>query len=749
MRKVLAVLIALASVACWAIAPTDSFDAFAQEGAPRLNRIRPARITSGAPTFTVLLEGKRFVQGARVRLDGVDLDPSRVAKDGKAILAEIDPSVVAAPGTHTIQAVNPDGMTSATETLTVVDPDPELDLQLDASNAAEEDQQFPLQFPISGEGFNKRSKVLIWGKASSETTFISDTELNAVIGSGFTEHPARIPVMVSNKGGRLSNVQIFFIVPRPASIDNVDPDTFEVGEEDLEIKVSGGNFRPDAELVINGLPVEITRRREGRLEADLPADLVAQPGLISVRVQQDGIQSQDFIITVTPTEDPFIYTSAPALIRQGDQRETIEIVGANFDNKDKVLLDGEEVEPRNSTRRRLTIVVKKELLATTGTHTLQVRDQDGNLSNIVSFSVVPDVTVATLAGRQVGFNFDDLCVSREAARFRRPRRMAMGPDGLIYLTDQQNHAIRTLNPATGEVCTIAGTTGSSGYNDSGNPRDFPITFSFPNGVAVASNGDVFVTENGNHVIRLIQGRGAAMTVSTFAGRFREETDRDRQNRFKSTRNGKGGYFDDEVNNSAFNLPDDIIIAPDGTMYLADANNHAIRRIRRDGSRFMVETVAGNGVPGFADGFTPNARFNTPTALALSLDGRFLFVADTNNNRVRRIELATGRVTTVAGSGLGGTTDGPAIEATFFQPIGLAIDLDGILYISEVTGNRIRRLDTSGNVTTLAGGDGLRFKDGAGLEARFNSPRGLIIDRQRGMLFVADTEHFAIRTIQLP
>ncbi|GEM_PF-986512 len=749
MRKVLAILIAAGIVAGWAITSTDSFEVLAQEGAPRLNRIRPSRITSGAPTFTVLLEGKRFVQGAKVRLDGVDLDSSRVAKDGKAILAEIDPSVVAAPGTHTIEAVNPDGMISGTETLTVVDPDPELVLQLDASNAAEEDQQFPLVFPISGEGFSKRSKALIWGKASPETIFISDTDLDAVFGAGFTEHPARVPIMIANKGGRLSNVQIFFIVPRPAVIDGIDPESVEVGDEDLEIEVFAGNLRPDAELVVNGFPVEITRRRDARLEAVIPAALRAQPGLISVRIQQDGIQSQDFTITVTPTDDPFIYTSAPALIRQGDTRETIEIVGANFTSRHTVLLDGEEVNPRNSTRRRLTIVLKRELLSTTGTHTLQVKDEDDNLSNIVSFSVVPDVTVSTVAGELIGFNFDVDCVSSEEARFRRPRRMAFGPDGLIYVTDQQNHAIRTLNPATGEVCTLAGATGIFGYNDSGNPRDFPVSFSFPNGVAVASNGDVFVTENGNHVVRVIQGRGAAMTVSTFAGRFREESDRDRQNRFQSTRNGKSGYFDDEVNRSAFNLPDDIIVAPDGTIYLADANNHSIRRIRRDGSQFIVDTIAGNGVPGFADGFVPNARLNTPTALALSLDGQFLFVADTNNNRVRRLEFATGRVTTVAGSGFGGTSDGPAMEATFFQPIGLAIDSEGILYISEVTGNRIRRLDTAGNITTVAGGDGVKFRDGPGLEARFNSPRGLVIDRQRGMLFVADTEHFSIRAIQLP
>jgi sugar lactone lactonase YvrE len=106
------------------------------------------------------------------------------------------------------------------------------------------------------------------------------------------------------------------------------------------------------------------------------------------------------------------------------------------------------------------------------------------------------------------------------------------------------------------------------------------------------------------------------------------------------------------------------------------------------------------------------------------------------------------VETVAGSGQGGSLDGPVGEATFEQPIGLAIDFDGTIYVSEVSGNRVRRIDTSGHVTTLAGISKAKFRDGVGLRATFANPRGLLIDRQRGILYVADTENFRVRKIQL-
>lgn len=751
MRKVVAYLFILLMVLSLALVPGLSGLTVVraqQAAAPQLARVRPSTISAGAPLFTIRLEGKKFAQGALVVLDGAPLGSSRVSANGKVVLAEIDPSVVASEGTHTLQVLNPDGQTSATRTLTVVQPDPELRFQLEG-NAAQENLNQALITGATGEGFNNNTKALIWGKTSPETTVTNGEKLTLVLPAQFLEMAARVPVMLQNRNGRLSNVDIFFVVPSPPSLEGVEPSTIEVGTEDFDIRVFGSGFKPDAKLVVNGQVLELTKLREGRLEATVPASFRATPGQLTVRVEQEGLQTVDETITISPTEDPFIFSISPALIRQGDNRETIDILGANFGNNVKVLLDGEEVNVRNSFQRRLTIVVKSELLAAPGSHTLQIEDEEGVVSNVFTFSIIPDVDVTTLVGAsRDGFNEGVACVSADDARLRRPRRLALGPDGLIYVTDQQNHAIRTINPETGEVCLVAG-TGVSGYSDSGNSRGFEPSFSFPNGLAVRSDGVIFVTENGNNVVRRItRGPGGSVTVETFAGDSDEISSRDRQNRLNSTRVGIAGFRNGTAEQSAFRRPDDILIAPDGAIYLADANNHAIRRIREVGGQVTVETVAGNGVPGYADGIAQNARFFSPTALALSDDGRFLFVADTNNGRVRRIDLLSGVVGTVAGSGRGGSNDGPVGEATFEQPIGLAIDFDGTLYVSEVSGNRVRRIDTSGHVTTLAGISKAKFRDGVGLRATFANPRGLLIDRQRGILYVADTENFRVRKIQL-
>ena len=328
----------------------------------------------------------------------------------------------------------------------------------------------------------------------------------------------------------------------------------------------------------------------------------------------------------------------------GERKPSIDVIGANFDKKVTAKVDGQDANIRSFVRTRITVAIDPD--AAVGQHTVQIIDKDGNATATAVFEVVPDVTVSTFVGTgRAGFDLG--CVSGDVATFRRPRRITLAPDGLLYITDQQNHAIRTVDVTTRETCTLVG-TGEEGYNDSGNALRKQPTLSFPNGVAVASDGTVYVTENGNSVVRRVQRSGSGITVDTFAGLFKEVTDKDKQTAFNSTRQGLASYRDAGRFDSAFRLPDDIVIAPNGAIYVADAGNHSIRRITQTGGQFAVDTVAGNGVPGFADGTAENARFNTPTALALSLDGNFLFVADTNNARVRRIDLVNRQVSTLAG-----------------------------------------------------------------------------------------------------
>lgn len=739
MRKVVTYSLAALVAACIFVPSVcKRLTVEAQDAAPTIRRLRPGVITTGTRTFTIRLDGNGFAEGANILFDGAPLASPRNSSKRRVLLAEVDASLIAAPGTHSIQAMNPDGTTSEAETLTVQDQDPNLVIRLDG-NAAQEDSGFVFLPTLLTDSFNDESDVLVWGRPVATTVTIGGVDI--AIPTELVNDPAEIPITLRDKDGNISNTELFFVVPLPAEITGTDPDTLEVGTEDVPLIVMG-NFKPGAVVVINDMPLPTTMGKNGRLETVIPASLLGAPTQLVVRVEQDGIQSQDRIIPVTPADGPFIFTIAPVVVRQGERKPSVQLVGGNFKGGVTALLDGQEATIRGFTHRLMTVAIPDDL--SVGPHTIQLIDADGNQSSSFTFVVAPDVTVTTFVGTGKG-GFDLGCVSGDEATFLRPRRMTFGPDGLLYITDQQNHAIRTVNVTTRETCTLAG-VGEEGYHDSGNALGKPPTFSFPSGVAVASDGTVYVTENGNCVVRRIQKSGAGITVDTFAGTFTELTDKDRQTRLNSTRVGLASYRNDVLLDSAFRLPDDILIAPDGRIYIADAGNHAIRRISQSGGQSVVETIAGNGVPGFADGGATNSRFNTPTALALSADGNFLFVADTNNNRVRRIDLANKRVTTFAGGGAGLTEDGPGGEAALFQPIGLALDSTGILYVSEFGASDIRRIDPAANVTTVAGGGGLKLRDGSGIFSRFNQPRGLAIDKQQGILYIADYENFVIRAI---
>src|SRR6185503_4585094 len=434
---------------------------------------------------------RRFASDADVLFDGVPLASPRMSKNGKVLLAEVDASLIASPGTHTIQGVNPDGAGTATATLTVGPQDPNLQIRLE-QNAVQEDAGVIFLPTIRTDSFKNGTEVLVWGRDGKPTEIPGGVQIE--IPDDLVNDPASIPITLIDKNGNLSNTELFFVVPIPPEINEVDPASLVVGTEDVPLIVTGV-FKAGAIIVVNDMPLATTVGKNQRLEATLPGALRSQPAQLILRVEQEGIQSLDTILPVTPTTEPFIFNISPVRIRQGENKTTIEVIGANFGKKVIAFVDGEEAAIKNSSRTRLTVVIKPDLAL--GVHTVAVQDPDGNITETSSFEVVPDVEVSTLAGA-AKIGFDPGCISGAEAKFRRPRRLTFGPDGLLYVTDQQNHAIRTVNVDTGEVCTIAG-TGEDGYHDSGNELGEPPTFSFPNGIAVDGTGTIFVTENGNIV----------------------------------------------------------------------------------------------------------------------------------------------------------------------------------------------------------------------------------------------------------
>ncbi|MCD9189201.1 MAG: DUF6531 domain-containing protein [Pyrinomonadaceae bacterium] len=203
-------------------------------------------------------------------------------------------------------------------------------------------------------------------------------------------------------------------------------------------------------------------------------------------------------------------------------------------------------------------------------------------------------------------------------------------------------------------------------------------------------------------------------------------------------NGTAGYLDGTAAQARFNNPQGVAVAPDGSFYVADTNNNRIRKILPDGT---VSTIAGGSTAGFVDGNGTAARFNNPRGIAVDNAG-VIFVADNGNSAVRRID-TDGNVTTIAGDGTVGSTDSP--NARFNGLAGITVDGNNVyIYIADGANHRIRRLDSSGAVTTLTGGE-RGFADGAATEARFAEPTGIAVDGT-GRLILADTINSLIRAV---
>ncbi|HMR65958.1 MAG TPA: hypothetical protein PKE64_18270, partial [Anaerolineae bacterium] len=187
------------------------------------------------------------------------------------------------------------------------------------------------------------------------------------------------------------------------------------------------------------------------------------------------------------------------------------------------------------------------------------------------------------------------------------------------------------------------------------------------------------------------------------------------------------------------------------MLMVDTQHHAIQQL--DPTTGQVTALAGlAATPGKADGLGPDARFRSPSEVVVSRDGGFALVADTGNHTIRRIDLASGLVTTVAGlADLPGASDGVGLEARFYHPSSLALSRDGTFALVVDTGNHtLRQLDLkTGQVSTLAGQAGVSGeRDGVGLEARFYYPHGIALHPSDAFALVADYGNGSLRRIDL-
>lgn len=304
-----------------------------------------------------------------------------------------------------------------------------------------------------------------------------------------------------------------------------------------------------------------------------------------------------------------------------------------------------------------------------------------------------------------------------AARFDFPYSVAVDKAGNLYVADSNNQTIRKITSA-GVVSTLAGSAGVFGSSDGTGPD---ASFSSPQGVTVDSAGNVYVTDTNNQIVRKISPNGV---VKTLAGNV-----------------GVTGSADGTGKEAEFDLPSGIAVDDAGNIYVADSNNQSIRKITPAG---VVTTLAGAaGSPGSTDGSGSSARFSGPQGVAVDETGN-VYVADTNNQTIRKIS-PTGLVTTLAGTaGVSGSTDGVGTVARFKYPFNLAVDGSGNVYVADVWNSTIRKITSAGLVSTIAGNTGnLGLSDGLGDAALFSGPRAVAVDRE-GNLYVADSGNNSIR-----
>ncbi|MFJ2215250.1 RICIN domain-containing protein [Streptomyces sp. NPDC101062] len=363
-------------------------------------------------------------------------------------------------------------------------------------------------------------------------------------------------------------------------------------------------------------------------------------------------------------------------------------------------------------------------IAVDSTGTLYFSDRENHRVR----KITTDGKISTVAGTGVaGYGGDN--GSAISAQLNKPRGVALDGAGTLYIADSVNHRVRKVTP-DGKISTVAGTS-TRGFNSDGGPAT-AAQLNWPYGVMVDSTGALYIADTGNHRVRKVTADGK---ISTIAGTSAKGF------------NGDGG----PATAAQLHNPMGLVLDSTGALYIADVDNHRVRKVTPDGK---ISTIAGTGTKGFNGDGGPaaSAQLNKPVGLVLDSAGT-LYIADSINHRVRKVT-SDGKINTVVGTGTAGSDGdgGPAASAQLNNVIGLAVDCVDTLYIGDLFNHRIRKIPSakmaglpdSGTVASWASvRSRLRMgvlrestKDGAEIHQALAAPR----DHQRWRLVVAGQDN---------
>jgi len=311
-----------------------------------------------------------------------------------------------------------------------------------------------------------------------------------------------------------------------------------------------------------------------------------------------------------------------------------------------------------------------------------------------------------------------------SALIHSPYGIAMDASGNLFIADRDNARIRKVTP-DGNITTVAG-SGSTGFSGDGGPAT-SARLDFPLGVAVDAAGNIFIADRNNHRVRKVSPEGI---ISTFAG------------------SASAGFAGDGGSATAarLSLPESVAVDSAGDVFIADTGNSRIRKVTPDG---VISTAAGTGTYGFNgdNGLAISAQVSYVSGVAVDAAGN-IFIADRDNNRIRKVTPA-GVISTVAGSSAGGFggDGGAATSAKLAAPFGVTVDAAGNLFIADRDNGRVRKVNPDGFITTLAGGGTTSSlgDGGPATSALLSGPRGVATD-SAGNVYISDTFNNRIRKV---
>jgi len=358
------------------------------------------------------------------------------------------------------------------------------------------------------------------------------------------------------------------------------------------------------------------------------------------------------------------------------------------------------------------------------------------LNRAVAFCLVALSLIVVPSGRtcadegNVDWRIDSPAGDGTAANVGQPFGVEFGPDGGLYICEVENHRIRRYDPMTQELTTIAG-TGVAGYSGDGGPAT-AAEMNEPYEIRFDEAGNLYVVEMINHIVRRIDAK--TQVITTVAG------------------NGTKGFGGDggPATMAALNRPHSIALDGRGGLFIADIGNHRIRRV--DLAAGTIQTIAGTGEKTMPQDGQQAEGHPMVGPRALFVDGGVLWIALREGHSVWTMDLNTGTLAHVAGTGKKGFTGdgGPATEATFDGPKGIAVGPKGHVYVVDTENQAIRKIDTQrGVISTIAGygpdARGFGGDGGSATVAKMDRPHGVCVGAD-GAVYVGDTNNHRVRRV---